>query len=78
MENAGGNTEQLSDVPLPWFTSFTVEVEKYGYFFVYVSAQNQGSSGTVTATIYRDGSVFETATSSGAYVIATASGSIDY
>ena len=40
------------------------------------TGQNNNNSGDVTVTIKRDGSVFETATSSGAYVIATASGSI--
>jgi hypothetical protein len=79
MENSGGNTEQFSSVSLPWSTAFTVTLnDKYDWFFVYVSAQNNGSSGAVTATIYKDNHVLETATSSGAYVIATASGSIDY
>ena len=44
--------------------------------FVYVSAQNNQASGTVVVTIYRDGEVFKTSTSMGAYVIATASGSL--
>jgi hypothetical protein len=77
MSNAGGDTEQLSDVPLPWEKAFSVKVEEYSYYFAYISAQNQGNSGTVTVTIYRNGSVFKTATSSGAYVIATASGGVD-
>jgi hypothetical protein len=78
MENAGGNTEQLDDVPLPWSQSFTITLEQHEHFFAYVSAQNQGTTGTVTAKIYKDGSEFKTATSSGAYVIASASGSIEY
>jgi hypothetical protein len=78
MRNANENTEQLSGVSLPWEKTFTVEIEKDHYYFAYVSAQNQGSSGDVTARIYKNGSIFSNSTSSGAYVIATASGSVDY
>lgn len=42
--------------------------------FVYVSLQNQNSSGSVTCTIKRNGVVYKTTTSDGAYVIATCSG----
>ena len=42
--------------------------------FVYVSVQNQNSSGSVTCTIKRNGEVYQTTTSNGAYVIATCSG----
>lgn len=72
IENEDGGTSQYHDVPVPWSYTFKGEVGD----FVYVSAQNQGQSGTVTATIYRDGETFKTSTSSGAYVIATASGSL--
>jgi hypothetical protein len=78
INNANGNTEQFSHVSLPWEKTFTVEIEKDRYYFAYVSAQNQGNSGDVTARIYKDGSVFKSSTSSGAYVIASASGSVDY
>jgi hypothetical protein len=78
MSNADGGTEQFSNVSVPWEKSFSVEIEKDNYFFAYVSAQNQGTTGSVTAKIYKDGSQFKSSTSSGAYVIATASGSIDY
>jgi len=71
-ENASGGVSQESDVSVPW--SYTFEGEPDG--FVYISAQNQGSSGTVTATIYKNGKSFKTSTSSGAYVIATASSSL--
>lgn len=43
--------------------------------FLYISAQNQCDSGDVTVRIYKRGEVYRETTSSGAYVIATASGS---
>jgi cytoskeletal protein RodZ len=42
--------------------------------FVYISAQNQGSSGTVTCKITVDGVLISTVTSSGAYAIASCKG----
>jgi hypothetical protein len=71
LSNATGGTEQYSNVYLP---------KEYSYYsfsddFVYISAQNQGEYGTVTVSIYVNGNLFKTSTSSGAYVIATASGS---
>ena len=71
-ENSDGGTSQESDVEVPWSYSFTGHPGD----FVYISAQNQGQTGTVTVTIYNDGDVFKTSTSEGAYVIATASGSL--
>jgi hypothetical protein len=70
LSNPTGGTEQYSSVSLPY---------KYSYYsfsddFVYISAQNQGEYGTVRVSIYVDGELFKTASSSGAYVIATASG----
>jgi hypothetical protein len=72
MQNATGGTEQKSNEPLPFKSSFTA---KNGTF-VYISAQNDGESGNVTATIKVNGNVFQTSTSTGAYVIASASGSV--
>ena len=66
------STEQFSNVIVPWHYSFT----GYSGDFIYVSAQNNGEKGTVTVTILRDEKEIKTATSDGAYVIATASGSI--
>ncbi len=43
--------------------------------FVYVAAQNQGSSGTVTCRITVDGVIVSKVTSSGAYAIASCDGS---
>ena len=70
--NGDGGTSQLSGVMLPWRTSFSAGTLS----FVYVAAQNQGETGTVTVTIYRDGEEFKTTTSYGAYVIASAHGSL--
>ena len=71
LSNASENTEQYSNRSVPYSYTF----DSVAGNFLYISAQNQGSSGSVTSTIYVNGDVFETATSSGAYVIATASGS---
>jgi len=70
LNNATGGTEQIASATLPWSESFTVQKGD----FLYVSAQNNGSSGSVTATVYVNNRVLQTATSTGAYVIATASG----
>lgn len=43
--------------------------------FLYISAQNRASSGTITVTIKLNGATFKQSTSSGAFAIATASGS---
>jgi hypothetical protein len=72
LNNATGGTEQYSDVPLPW----EKEYSDFQDWFLYLSAQNQGSSGTVIVEIYHNGKLIDSAASSGAYVIATASGSI--
>ena len=70
LNNGGGGTEQYSNVSIPW--SYTEK--SFSDNFLYVSAQNQGDRGTVTVKIYVDGELFKTSTSSGAYVIASASG----
>ena len=71
LNNSTGGTEQYDNVPVP-------KIYSYKYFedwFLYISAQNQGQTGTVTVSIYYKDNLFKTSTSSGAYVIATASGS---
>ncbi len=50
--NAKGDTEQTS-VPLPWELSFDAK----GATFLYLSAQNEGSAGSVTCEIALDGPV---------------------
>ncbi|MBA7588225.1 hypothetical protein ES708_30277 [subsurface metagenome] len=68
--NASGGTEQYTNVYLP---------HRYEYFwfpgdFLYISAQNQGEYGTVTVRIYWNNHLVKESFSSGAYVIASASG----
>jgi hypothetical protein len=70
--NEDGGTSQISDATVPWSYSFTGIEDN----FVYISAQNNGKTGTVTVTIYKSGKKFKSGTSTGAYVIASASGSI--
>ncbi len=67
--NASGGTEQM-DVKLPWSTSFSSRSGS----FVYLSAQNRENAGKITVSIRVNGAQFRSSTSSGAYVIATASG----
>jgi hypothetical protein len=71
LANASGGTEQYSNVSIPGKYSYS----SFTNSFLYISAQNQGESGRVTVSIYVNGNLFKTSTSSGAYVIATASGS---
>lgn len=71
IEGASGTTLQFSDVQLPW--SYEIfSINRGG--FVYVSAQNAKRKGCITVQIYKDGQLYRNATSCGAYVIATASG----
>lgn len=71
LSNREGGTEQYSRVAIPWrYTD-----KSFFGSFLYISAQNQGEYGTVTVSIYVDDKLYKTSTSSGAYVIATASGS---
>lgn len=69
--NSAEGTSQIT-TKSPWTYSF--ERPKAGQF-LYVSAQNQNATGTVHVSITRNGTLFKESTSSGAYVIATASGS---
>lgn len=65
-----GTSQEYANVP--WTYSWSGA--KSGQF-LYVSAQNQWDTGSVTVEIYKNGNLFKTSTSTGAYVIATASGS---
>ena len=69
LSNATGGTEQFDNVNVPHTYTF----EKFNDWFLYISAQNLGEWGSVTVTIYLNGEVVATSTSSGAYVIADAS-----
>ena len=54
--NQNEDTAQESNVNVPWSYSFKGNPGN----FVYISAQNQDSTGSVIVTIYKDGSVFKT------------------
>lgn len=70
-QNASGGTEQ-NVVGLPSSMSFYSLAGR----FVYLSAQNKTNSGDVHVSITIDGRLLQQATSSSAYGIATASGSV--
>jgi hypothetical protein len=70
--NASGGIEQKEAVRLPWEQSFSARSGQ----FVSISAQNQGSSGTVTCEILLNGVVVKQSTSTGAYTIAACNGSV--
>jgi len=69
LSNSTGGTEQYSDVLLPKVYSYS----NFSDNFLYISAQNNGSSGTVNVECYYEGVLKDSAHSEGAYVIATAS-----
>ena len=65
-ENEYGNTEQR-DVDVPWQLSMRVRRSE----FLYISAQNLKSWGTIECTILQNGKIIAWAESQGAYKIAT-------
>jgi hypothetical protein len=65
---AGGDTAQQGRVRVPW--SYRVGP---AFDFLYMSAQNQDDHGSVTCSIRNNGKVVKQSTSTGAYVICTAS-----
>ncbi|GBU25284.1 hypothetical protein R83H12_01927 [Fibrobacteria bacterium R8-3-H12] len=73
--------EQYSNVkPNIGSYEFSVPITRnsFDYFHASIMAQNSGSRGNITVTIYVNGKKFRTATSSGAYVIAEADGLVTY
>jgi hypothetical protein len=66
--NQSGGTEQR-DVRLPWHESFPVRSGD----FLYISAQNKNGSGSITIYISINKQTRKTASSEGAYVIASSS-----
>ena len=78
MSNSSNDTEQFSSATVPWHIEFPVELTNGSYHFAYLSAQNNKDSGSVITKIYVDGKLFKEAASSGAFVNATASGSVNY
>lgn len=69
-EGAPSGTVQYSNVGSGWAYTWI----QTGTRWLYMSAQNNTDSGTVTVKIIRDGQVVAQQTSSGAYVIATVDG----
>lgn len=69
-EGAPSGTVQYANVGSGWAYTWT----QTGTRWLYMSAQNNTGSGTVTVKIIRDGKVLAQQTSSGAYVIATVDG----
>jgi len=65
LQNADDGISQFSNVSLP----YRYKMKKSGY--IYLSAQNDGESGTVKVEILKNGSMIKQSSSSGAYVIAT-------
>lgn len=73
LEASPSGTEQYSNVGNDWWYKW--EQTGNNPRFLYISAQNQNDFGTVIVKIIRDGITIATNSSSGAYVIATSSGS---
>jgi hypothetical protein len=71
ISTASGGTAQYSAVSLPW--TYEMPYVATGTF-LYVSAQSNETSGSITVEIWKYDTLYKTATSTGAYVIATASG----
>jgi RNA polymerase subunit RPABC4/transcription elongation factor Spt4 len=69
-QNGQGGTEQ-EKVVLPWRKSITVKERD----FLYISAQNQDKYGDIVVHIIADGEEIKRSSASGAYSIASASGS---
>ena len=72
IEAAPSGTAQYTNIGSGWQYTWTQVNDNPR--FLYISAQNQNGSGTVIVKIIKDGTVIATNTSSGAYVIATVSG----
>ena len=70
ISNKNDGTSQYDNVSSGWNYSFHTDDANR---FLYVSAQNQNDSGTVTTEIHIDGKKKKSSTSTGAYVIASCS-----
>lgn len=73
MTGEGGSTTQYNGYQTPFVKSYNFKKGD----FVYVSAQNQSSRGSITVEILVGGVLFKTETCHGEYCIATVSGSIE-
>ncbi len=72
-ENSQGGTSQVSDCPVPF--EIILEPMNKGDF-AYISAQNMRDYGSITVRILVDSVEWKKSSSSGAYVIASAYGSL--
>lgn len=72
-QNSQGGTSQINDSPVP--IDIVLNDMNKGDF-VYVSAQNKRNTGSIIVRILVDSVEWKKSASSGAYVIATASGSL--
>ena len=70
VSNDNGSTEEYTDVPLPWRMDYGGFDESYVYLYAY----NRGESGTIHLAIYVNGQLYKTATCSGPYCNAVATG----
>lgn len=70
---SGGGTAQQGDRFLPWSFETTMSTGD----FVYISAQNSGETGCVNVEIRVRAVTYKSTQSCGAFVIATASGSVE-
>jgi hypothetical protein len=61
LNNSDGGTSQYTGVSVP----HTYTYPDIKDWFLYISAQNNGSSGSVTVSIYLNDNLFKTSTSSG-------------
>ncbi len=71
--NASGGMAQETKVKLPWVASFTTDIGN----IVTLSAQNEGKSGSVNVYVFSSGRIIQSASSTGEYVIASASGMVE-
>jgi hypothetical protein len=70
LQNSDDNTSQYSNVGNGWWYKW----KQTGTRWLYFSAQNNNSAGTVIVKIYKAGKVISSNTSEGGYVVATVSG----
>jgi len=69
-QSGPGATQQEQHVSLPWSKFFSMHAGDP----VYIAAQNSGDAGTVAVEIVAAGKIIQSATSTGAYAVATAGG----
>jgi hypothetical protein len=69
IRDANGDYIQFNRAKLPWSFVFTKD-NSYSYY-AFISAQSNNESGTITVKIYRNEKEEKSATSTGAYCIAS-------